>query len=44
MKRSPDDAEDIEFEMNAELDRDEQRAIDRRAEWYAQQRRERGWT
>jgi hypothetical protein len=39
----PDD-ESIEFEMNAELDRDERREIDRRAEWYAQQRRERGWT
>jgi hypothetical protein len=33
----------IEFEINRELDRDERRVIDRRAEWYAQQRRERGW-
>lgn len=39
---TPDD-ESIEFEMNHELDRQERREIDRRAEWYARQRRERGW-
>jgi hypothetical protein len=44
MARSPDDDEDAEYEINRELDRDERRMIDRRAEWYAQQRRERGWT
>ena len=33
----PDD-ESIEFEMNHELARDEQRMINRRAEWYRQQR------
>jgi hypothetical protein len=38
----PDD-EDIEYEMNHELDRDERRMIDQRAEWYAQMRKERGW-
>jgi hypothetical protein len=39
---TPDD-ESIESEMNHELNRDERREIDRRAEWYAQMRRERGW-
>jgi hypothetical protein len=38
----PDD-ESIEFEMNHELARDEQRMIDRRAEWFARMRQERGW-
>lgn len=40
---SPDRAEEIEFEMNHELARDEQRVIDRRAEWCWQMRDERGW-
>lgn len=40
---TPDRAEDIADEMNHELDRDERRMIDRRAEWYRQMREERGW-
>jgi hypothetical protein len=42
IRARPDD-EGIEFEMNRELDRDERRMIDQRAEWYAQMRKERGW-
>jgi hypothetical protein len=38
----PDD-ESVEFEINHELDRDERRMIDQRAEWYARMRKERGW-
>jgi hypothetical protein len=33
----------IADELNHELARDEQRAINRRAEWYRRMRQERGW-
>lgn len=39
MTRTPDEDEDIEYEMNRELGTQEQREINRRVQWAREQRR-----